>query len=155
MDYHLAQVNIAHMIAELDDPIMSGFVARLDEINRLAEKSQGFVWRFQTQAGDSIYLRPYSDNSILFNMSVWESIDDLRDYVYASAHLELLKSKGNWFSKPDRPHLALWWIKKGDTPSVAEAMKRLQHLREHGPSPVAFTFANAYPKPVPTPPMSL
>ena len=33
--YNIAQVNIARMKAPLDDPVMSGFVARLNEINAL------------------------------------------------------------------------------------------------------------------------
>ncbi len=33
--HHIAQVNIARMRAPLDDSIMAGFVARLDEINAL------------------------------------------------------------------------------------------------------------------------
>jgi len=41
---HLAQVNIARMRAPLEDPLMAGFVARLDEINALADRSAGFVW---------------------------------------------------------------------------------------------------------------
>ncbi len=72
---HLAQVNIARMRASLDDPIMSGFVARLDEINALADTRPGFVWRLQTSGGNATYLRPYDDDRILFNMSVWESIE--------------------------------------------------------------------------------
>jgi len=72
---HLAQVNIARMRASLDDPIMSGLVARLDEINALADTRPGFVWRLQTSGGNATYLRPYDDDRILFNMSVWESIE--------------------------------------------------------------------------------
>ena len=41
----LAQLNIARAVAPLDDPLMDGFVTRLAEINGLAERSPGFVWR--------------------------------------------------------------------------------------------------------------
>lgn len=113
MEHNLAQVNIARMNADLDDPIMSGFVQRLEEINALADGSKGFVWRLQTEAGDATYLRPFDDQRILFNMSVWETLEDLKGYVYASKHIELLKSKANWFKKLGEAHLALWWIRKG------------------------------------------
>lgn len=147
MEYHLAQVNTAKMNADLDDPIMSGFVQRLDEINALADGSKGFVWRFQTKAGDATYLRPFDDKRILFNMSVWETLEDLRSYVYTSKHVELLKSKANWFKKLDDAHLALWWILKGHTPSVEEALEKLCFMKIKGPSPDAFTFAKPYPTP--------
>ena len=146
MEYHLAQVNIAKMNADLDDPIMSGFVQRLDEINALADGSKGFVWRFQTEVGDATYLRPFDDKRILFNMSVWETLEDLRNYVYMSKHVELLKAKANWFKKPGEAHLVLWWSQKGHLPSVDEALEKLHLLKAKGPSPDAFTFAKPYPK---------
>lgn len=146
MEYHLAQVNIAKMKADLDDPIMSGFVQRLDEINALADGSKGFVWRFQNEVGDATYLRPFDDKRILFNMSVWETLEDLRNYVYMSKHVELLKAKANWFKKPGEAHLALWWNQKGHLPTVDEALEKLHLLKAKGPSPDAFTIAKPYPK---------
>src|SRR5882762_2733017 len=96
--YHLAQVNIAHMIAPLDDPLMAGFVARLDEINALADDSPGFIWRLQSE-GDApaTYLRPYDDDRILFNLSVWESVGQLKEYVYKTAHGEVMRQRRQWF----------------------------------------------------------
>jgi hypothetical protein len=55
---HLTQVNIARMKAPLESPIMADFVARLDEINSLADRSPGFVWRLQTDEVNATYLRP-------------------------------------------------------------------------------------------------
>jgi hypothetical protein len=107
MEYHLAQVNIGKMHTDLEDPVMSGFVERLDEINALADNSEGFVWRFQADEGDATYLRPFDDKLVLFNMSVWETLEDLKNYAYASTHLELLKAKTNWFRKIEDAHLAL------------------------------------------------
>ena len=147
MEYHLAQVNIAKMHADIDDPIMSGFAQRLNEINALADGSKGFVWRFQTETGDATYLRPFDDKRILFNMSVWETVEDLKNYVYTSKHLELLKSKANWFTKLGEAHLALWWIQKGHDPSVEEALEKLRFITDKGPTPDAFTFAQPYPSP--------
>ncbi|HTS51630.1 MAG TPA: DUF3291 domain-containing protein [Bryobacteraceae bacterium] len=61
-NYHIAQVNIGRIKAPLEDPVMAGFVNRLDEINALADKSRGFVWRLQTPAGNATYLRPYEED---------------------------------------------------------------------------------------------
>ena len=51
--YHIAQVNIGRMRAPLDHPLMTGFLRRLDEINALADRSPGFVWRLQTEGGNA------------------------------------------------------------------------------------------------------
>jgi hypothetical protein len=97
--YHIAQVNIGRIKAPLEDPVMKGFVARLDEINTLADTSPGFVWRLQSPAGNATYRRPYDDDRILINMSAWETIDALKQYVYYSAHAELLRQRHDWFEK--------------------------------------------------------
>lgn len=144
MEYHLAQVNIAKMLTELNDPIMSGFVQRLEEINQLAELSAGFVWRFQSDEGDATYLRPYDDKNILFNMSVWESLETLKAYVYNSTHLELIKSKKSWFSKLDESHMALWWVPKGHIPDVNEGLEKIEIIQKNGPCREAFTFAKSF-----------
>ena len=46
--HHLAQINIARMLAPIDHAVMADFVAQLLPINALAEQSPGFVWRLQT-----------------------------------------------------------------------------------------------------------
>lgn len=85
--YHLAQVNIAKARAPLDHPLMKGFVDQLDHINALAERSPGFVWRLQTEEGDATAIRVFEDPLIIVNLSVWESVESLKDYVYAGEHL--------------------------------------------------------------------
>lgn len=142
---HLAQVNIGRMKAPLDRPTMAGFVARLDEINSLADRSTGFVWRLQTAEGNATYLRPYDDDRILFNLSVWETAEALQAYVYRSAHVELLRQRQEWFTKLEGVYLALWWVPAGHRPSVDEAKKRLAHLAEKGATPFAFSFREMFP----------
>jgi len=141
---HLAQVNIGRIRGPLEGPVMAGFVARLDEINALADRSPGFVWRLQTDAGNATYLRPFEDDRILFNMSVWEGVDPLKAYVYQGAHAELLQKRREWFEKFEGVFMALWWVPVGHRPSIGEAKKRLDHLAAHGPSPFAFTFRQTF-----------
>jgi hypothetical protein len=143
-NFHLAQVNIGRMKAPLDSPVMAGFVARLDEINALADGSPGFVWRLQTPEGNATYLRPYDDDRIIFNMSVWESAETLKDYVYRTAHAQLLRERKAWFEQFESAFLALWWVPAGHIPGIDEAKKRLEHLDAHGPSQFAFTFKSLH-----------
>lgn len=145
MSYHLAQINLARMRAPLDDASMADFVARLEEINALADRSAGFVWRLQTPEGDATYLRPFDDERLLVNMSVWESVDALKDFTYRTAHAELLRRRREWFEQFEGAFLALWWVPAGHRPGIGEAKKRLAHLAEHGPSQFAFTFRTMQP----------
>ncbi len=145
--YHLAQVNIGRIRAPLDDPIMAGFVARLDEINALADSSPGFVWRLQTEDGNAIAVHVYEDDRILLNLSVWESVETLHDYVYRSSHAQPLRERLQWFEKPDQPIVAMWWIPAGQLPTPEEAKQRLDHLRTHGPAEYAFNFKTRFAQP--------
>ena len=144
--YHIAQVNIGRVRAPIEDPLMAGFVNRLDEINALADHSPGFVWRLQTSAGNATYFRPYpEDDKILVNMSVWETIEALRHYVYKTTHAELLRHRENWFEKFVGTYTALWWVPMGHRPGLDEAKKRLAHLEKYGPTQFAFTFKTTFP----------
>ena len=140
---HLAQVNVARAKAAMDDDVMAGFVARVAEINALADGSPGFVWRLATDAG--VYVRPYDDDRILFNLSVWQSVEALHDFVYRSTHAQLFKQRFDWFDRFERPSMALWWVAEGHIPSIDEAKQRLADLQAHGPTPAAFTFKQIFP----------
>ena len=142
--YQIAQVNIGRIRAELDDPIMAGFVNRLAEINALADSSPGLVWRLQTDEGNATYLRPYADERSILNMSVWETVEALRHYVFKTAHVEMLRKRQAWFEKFAGAYSALWWVPAGHIPGIDEAKRRIEHLESHGPTQFAFTFNQVF-----------
>jgi hypothetical protein len=142
---HLAQANVARMRGPLEDDVMAGFAARLEPLNALADESPGFVWRYQTDAGDATEVRVFNDELILFNMSVWESIEALENFVYRSNHIEALQKKAEWFERANRASLALWWIEAGHLPSVEEAKERFDILWSDGPNAEVFTFKDRFP----------
>lgn len=145
--FHLAQVNIGRLRAPVDDPLMEGFRSQLDPINALADRSPGFVWRLQTEDGNATAIRPYDDELMAINMSVWESLDALQQFVYRSAHIGPLRDRKQWFEPIEGPILVLWWVPAGHIPTIDEAKERLDHLKQHGPSPYAFTFRTPFPSP--------
>jgi hypothetical protein len=146
--FHLAQVNIGRLLAPIDDPLIADFVAQLDAVNALADASPGFVWRLKDESGNATAIPAFDDPRMIINMSVWESLEALRDYAYRSDHSKVLTRRREWFEKLDRPHFALWWIPAGTLPTVEEAKRRLEILAERGPTPDAFTFRDRFPAPV-------
>ena len=148
MAYHLAQLNIAKMIYTVEDPRMAGFMDNLELINQLAEDSPGFVWRLQTEEGDATAIRAFEDENILINLSVWEDIEALKNYVYKSQHVDFFRERAEWFKPMDEAHMVMWWIPAGHIPDVDEAKERLDILRADGPTQQAFTFAKNY-EPIP------
>ena len=145
--HQLAQLNIGIIKGAMDSPVMADFAANLERINALAERTPGFVWRLQTEAGDATGIRPFDDENMLVNMSVWRDVEALNRYVYHSAHVELMRRRREWFERMDQAFLVLWWVPNGHRPSVAEAIERLEMLRAHGPTARAFTFRQAFPPP--------
>ena len=145
--FQLAQVNIARMLAPLTDPLMAEFVAQLDTINALADSSPGFVWRLQTPEGNATALRPYEDDLILVNLSLWASLADLTAFVYKSRHRSVLQQRRQWFQQFDGPYTALWWVLCGHIPTVEEAKQRLASLSAHGETLYAFSFKKPFPVP--------
>jgi hypothetical protein len=142
--YHIAQLNIALMRAPLDSPIMADFVAWLEPVNAIADSASGFVWRLKTESGDATALRPFDDDSILVNMSVWKSIEDLYHYVYKSDHAQVFRRRKAWFELMEQSSMVLWWIPAGHVPTVDEAKVKLELLRKNGPTPQAFTFKQQF-----------
>jgi heme-degrading monooxygenase HmoA len=144
-NWHLAQLNIATMLGkDINDPVMAEFVAQLDTINVLAEQSKGFVWRLKSDDGNATSYNPYHDERIIVNFSVWESPDDLKNFVYKSAHTAVMKDRKKWFEYFGQAYYVLWNVPAGSIPSLDEAVERLAFLQKNGPSLYAFDFKNIF-----------
>lgn len=146
-DYQLAQINIALMKAPIDDPIMSEFAAALNEVNLIADRSPGFIWRLQTSSGNATDIRAYPDPKMLINVSVWQTIEQLKVYVYHTLHGDFFVRRRQWFEEYSGEHFGMWWIPADHLPTVEEGKAKLKYLERHGDSPECFTFAKPYPSP--------
>ncbi len=144
MQYYLAQLNIARMLAPIDSVIMADFVANLDSINALAEKSEGFIWRLKDDTNNATSIKIFDDDFLIANMSLWKTTVALFDFVYNSAHVEIFKRKKEWFEKMPQMHMALWYVPAGHLPTIAEATERLVYFRNHEVTPYAFSFKKQF-----------
>jgi hypothetical protein len=146
--YHLAQLNVGAARAPVDSPELAGFMAGIEPVNAIADAAPGFVWRLEDGDGPGATgLRPRGPD-FMVNMSVWESLEALRDFVYRNGpHLDFMRRRREWFHRMTEQHLVLWWVPAGHIPSLNEALSRLDQLEREGPSPEAFTFREPYPAP--------
>jgi hypothetical protein len=145
--YEIAQLNVARAVAPLDSPMLAGFMARLDEINRLAEASPGFRWRLQGESGNATDLRVGDDPLLIVNLTVWETVDDLHAFTYGSDHKTVFARRFEWFGRRHGPSTVLWWQPTGTIPDLDDAFRRLAVLAELGPTAEAFTFKQRFPPP--------
>lgn len=140
----LAQLNIAKAKYDMEAPEIKDFVDNLEPVNGIAEQSPGFIWRLQDESGDATNIRVLDDPDMLVNMSVWASVDDLKNFIFRTVHINFLKRKKEWFHLDGNDTYVLWWIEDGHIPTLEEAMARLNYLRENGDTPYAFSFKSNF-----------
>jgi Domain of unknown function (DUF3291) len=142
MSSHIAQLNIGRFRYSTDDPRMAAFMANLDRINALAERSEGFVWRLKDDSNNATAIRPESNPTMAVNLSVWENVEALERFVWATVHKQFYNRKDEWFEKLGAPHFVMWPVAAGHIPDLSEAMRRLEHLRAWGDSDFAFGWSH-------------
>jgi hypothetical protein len=98
--YEVAQLNVGRAVAPLDDTVMADFMNWLDEINAVAERTPGFVWRLQGDNGNNTSLKVNDDPLFIVNLSVWSSIDALYEFTFLppQRHAPTIK-RHSWRSK--------------------------------------------------------
>ncbi|MFD9334220.1 DUF3291 domain-containing protein [Streptomyces sp. NPDC060028] len=152
MTHELAQVNVSRLKYRLDSAELKDFVDGLEPVNAGADAADGFLWRLQGEGGDATDVLFFGDEWILVNMSVWRDTETLTAFMYQGRHRELMARRREWFEQLAEAATVLWWVPAGERPTVAQAERRLLHLREHGPTPYAFTLRASFPpEPEPEP----
>ena len=150
--WHLAQLNIGLFNHPLEHPEMAEFVDNLDRINTLAEGAPGFVWRLTSDEGESssyVDVPGATDPLVAPNLSVWTGVEALREFMFKTDHVNYLRRRADWFQKQDGPLAVLWWIPAGTIPRLEDSVRRLDVLKEKGPSEVGWTFREPFPTPTP------
>lgn len=134
----LAELNVGYARYPLDDPRMAGFMDNLDALNALAERSNGYVWRMKSDSGNATDLAVPGDEEMISNMSVWEDVASLGDYVFNTIHAKFYEKRPAWFENMTRHHFVMWWVEDRHIPTLEEAMQKLALLQEHGSTDDAF-----------------
>lgn len=161
MNHVLAQYNVVRLAYDLEGPELQGFRDLLDPIHHAGDVAPGFIWRFKGAEGDyALDVRPTDgDRTVLIAMTVWESVEAL-DAFMRGPHHEAFIRRREWFVKGSGENVC-WWIPEVQArdvetdrpvmgfqqPTIADGECRLDFLRLHGPSPVAFTLRRPFSQP--------
>ena len=139
MNYYLVHANIALARAPLDDPLMADFITLADEIDALASRTPGFIAQPIPPDSGMVYTGEW-----LLNLSLWKTVEKLRNFVYEGRHKIAMDRRTDWFIQYAKPNYVLFWTPTDQIPTEVEVQSRIEHLREHGPTPFAFTFKIPY-----------
>ncbi|MBF9032982.1 DUF3291 domain-containing protein [Rhodobacterales bacterium HKCCE2091] len=137
-DHELFEVNVARLVAPIDDPRIADFADNLDRINALAERMDGFVWRHVDDSGNATQTRVGADPLLIYNASVWRGGASLDRFVFGTLHARFYARRREWFGLFGGAHHAMWWVAPGERPDPEEAMERLTYMQHHGPTETAF-----------------
>ncbi|MEL7462493.1 MAG: DUF3291 domain-containing protein [Pseudomonadota bacterium] len=139
---HLAEFNIGRLNHDAGDPRGVDYVAVAAVVNEVAERSPGFVWKYETELGGGIERLVDGDPRVVVNLSVWEDADALEHFVWNTLHKKIYLRRDEWFEPLSRETMVLWHVAEGHRPTLDEAMERLDALRENGPTERAFDWAH-------------
>jgi len=137
-DFHLAELNIARLRYDIDDPRVADFVNNLNRVNAVAERSPGFVWRLKEDADTSVAMMPDADPMVIPNLSVWTDVSSLENFVFKTVHKRIYDRRAEWFEFMDKMHFVMWRVAAGHRPTLEEALARLDYLNANGSSDHAF-----------------
>ena len=140
----LAQVNVAQLRAPLDSEEMSGLRKSLGDVNWLADKSSGFLWRHQPEDGAALTYGLLEGMEVVVTLSTWMDFAALQTFVYRTAHGLFMQRRHRWFVPIGGFTTAMWWVSDGERPTVEEGLARLRLLREEGPTPHAFSLRRQF-----------
>ncbi len=139
---HLAELNIARLIAPKDDPRVKEFMDNIDRINGMAKRMPGFVWIMEGEDGAGNTENSIgSDPQLIPNLTVWENVETLEKFVWNTVHKQFFDRRQEWFEILGDMHFVMWWVPEGHQPTLDEAIERLEDLRTNGPSDRAFGWA--------------
>ncbi|WP_209015881.1 DUF3291 domain-containing protein [Roseibium sp. RKSG952] len=141
--YHVAQLNVSRPKYDLSDPRFFDFFQYVNRVNAAADRSPGFVWRHIDADAEPGYASVFPYPDVIANLSVWETVADLEDFVFKTVHKRVLVRGGEWFSAKAAGHSVMWRVAKGQLPTFGEAAARLEHLNMHGASEFAFDWDHA------------
>ena len=121
---HLAQLNIAAAVDDLESKQLADFMAALDRVNAVAERSPGFVWRLQDADGNATSIKASDDPRLVVNMSVWETPHQLEQFVWNTIHKRVYTKRTKWFSRTGHERsFVMWWVPAGHLPTARRGFR--------------------------------
>lgn len=140
----LAQLNVGRLVAPTDDPRVAEFMANLDRINGLGKRSPGFVWMMEGSGEPgtgNTEAKIAGDPRFIANLTVWESVEALEQFVWNTVHRQFYERRAEWFEVLGKQHFAMWWVPAGHRPTLDEALERLALRQDAGDSDQAFGWS--------------
>ncbi len=141
MTRHLAELNVGRLLAPTDDPRVAEFMAALDRINGMGKRMPGFVWMMEGSGEPgtgNTETKIGGDPQFVANLTVWESVETLENFVWNTVHRQFYERRRDWFEVLGAQHFVMWWVDAGHRPMLDEGLERLEMRKARGDGEEAF-----------------
>lgn len=160
-DHYLAHLNVVRPVGPMgpDVPEAQYFFRQLQALLPQAKAFEGMRWHNHgARMPDGSYLdlpelvslstQSGEDNPHVMTMAGWDSAQALHGFAYrVRDHMEGMKTLRDWVDRSEGSTMAMWWVPNGERVTLEGAWEKLHHLREHGPTPDAFTLQERFEAP--------
>lgn len=81
-------------------------------------------------------------NPNIVTMAGWTGVEAMHAFAYRDSrrHVDAMRRLRGFVDRTEGPTLALWWARRDQHVTLDEGWRRLTTLREHGPTPDAFSL---------------
>ena len=142
--YYIAQANYSQWKPDVSQNLMKDFLSQVEAVHSAAEISKGYVWHYDYDPHSKMLDELFGIERIIFNMTVWETIEDLKDFAFKNLHSEVMKRRAEWFNQQPGNTTVLWWIEQQNRPTAQEAKNKFDMLDELGPTRNSFNFSTLF-----------
>ena len=142
--YQIVQANYAQWKPGISESEVNEFISQIAGVHAQAESAKGYVWRYVDDPDPKYIDRLFGMDGLVFNMSVWESIEDLKAFTFKNLHNDVMRERSKWFVSLPFTTSIMWWVQKGNIPTAEEAHEKFEIIEAKGPSYEVFTFGKLY-----------
>lgn len=129
-----------------DHPASRNFFKVGDEVFRQATKSGQLVEAFSSDGVSIPEESIKGEGYPVITLTVWRNLQSLFRFTYSDQHRQALRDKSKWMEAYQEKHLSyvVWWTENLNDVSWEEAFNRYSYYIQHGSTPFAFDFKQAY-----------
>lgn len=143
----VAHINWGRLRHPFDDPRVAEFADNVPKVNRIAERSPGFVWRMEDEEAQVAIHDPegrlLGAERVIFTCSMWDDVAAFAHFVRNTLHGRFLSRRTEWFEPMEGPSHVIWPVDANHRPDLEEAIEKIEEFRANGPSASVYDLSHA------------
>lgn len=154
MGKKLAFFTFGQLIQPFGHQAVQGFIDRIAGVYEAADAMEGFIGRSERNMETMTHSWGKIETPqcwgvedlerTVATLSLWADIESVAAFAYHGAHGEAMTKRNEWFQHRGLPEHTAWWVDSQSQIDWQTAAKRMDHLFENGPTPLAFSLKSPF-----------